>query len=38
MTDEELRVLGRSAAVPPVADGLAAAVLERVADPPVRRR
>lgn len=41
MTDEqladELRALGRSAVVPPVADGLATAVLERVADLPVRR-
>ena len=41
MTDEqladELRALGRSAAVPPVADGLATAVLERIAEPPVRR-
>ncbi|MDX6241558.1 MAG: hypothetical protein QOG10_6382 [Kribbellaceae bacterium] len=34
---EELRALGRSAVVPPVADGLATAVLERVADLPVRR-
>jgi hypothetical protein len=41
MTDEqlaeELRALGRSTVVPPVADGLATAVLERVADLPVRR-
>jgi hypothetical protein len=41
MTDEqladELRALGRSAVVPPVADGLATAVLEAVADQPVRR-
>jgi hypothetical protein len=41
MTDEqlaeELRALGRSAAVPPVADGLATAVVERVAELPVRR-
>lgn len=41
MTDEqladELRALGRTAAVPPVADGLATAVLERIAEPPVRR-
>jgi hypothetical protein len=41
MSDEqladELRAIGRSAAVPPVADGLATAVLERVADLPVRR-
>lgn len=41
MTDEqladELRALGRSSAVPPVADGLAAAVLERIGDQPVRR-
>jgi hypothetical protein len=35
--EEELRALGRSAVVPPVADGLAAKVLERVAEPPVRR-
>ncbi len=35
--EDELRALGRSAAVPPVADGLAAKVLERVAEPPVRR-
>jgi len=35
--EDELRALGRSAAVPPVAEGLAAAVLERVAEPPVRR-
>ncbi|GAA3543209.1 hypothetical protein [Kribbella ginsengisoli] len=35
--EEELRALGRSAAVPPVADGLAAKVLERIAEPPVRR-
>ncbi|WP_328322988.1 hypothetical protein OHA70_29655 [Kribbella sp. NBC_00382] len=35
--EDELRALGRSAAVPPVADGLAARVLERVAEPPVRR-
>ncbi|GAA1567334.1 hypothetical protein GCM10009789_20950 [Kribbella sancticallisti] len=41
MTDDsladELRALGRSAVVPPVADGLATAVLERIAQPPVRR-
>jgi hypothetical protein len=41
MTDDsladELRALGRTAVVPPVADGLAAAVLERIAEPPVRR-
>jgi hypothetical protein len=41
MTDEqladELRALGRSAVVPPVADGLASAVLEAVAKQPVRR-
>ncbi len=41
MTDDsladELRALGRSAVVPPVADGLATAVLERIAEPPVRR-
>ncbi|WP_405066146.1 hypothetical protein OG558_30885 [Kribbella sp. NBC_01510] len=36
--DEELRVLGRSAVVPPVAEDLTAAVLSRVADLPVRRR
>ena len=40
MTDEqladELRALGRSV-VPPVAEGLTSAVLERVADQPVRR-
>jgi hypothetical protein len=40
MTDEqladELRALGRSV-VPPVAEGLTTAVLERVADQPVRR-
>jgi hypothetical protein len=35
--EEELRALGRSAVVPPVAEGLAAKVLERVAEPPVRR-
>ncbi|WP_020389964.1 hypothetical protein [Kribbella catacumbae] len=35
--EDDLRALGRSAAVPPVAEGLAAAVLERVAEPPVRR-
>jgi hypothetical protein len=35
--EDELRALGRSASVPPVADGLAAKVLERVAEPPVRR-
>ncbi|MEV8371827.1 hypothetical protein AB0P21_03770 [Kribbella sp. NPDC056861] len=35
--DNELRGLGRSAVVPPVAQTLAAAVLERVAEPPVRR-
>lgn len=35
--EDELRALGRSAVVPPVAEGLAAAVLERVAEPPVRR-
>jgi len=40
MTDDlasELRALGRSAVVPPVAEGLATAVLEVVADEPVRR-
>jgi hypothetical protein len=36
--DDELRILGRSAVVPPVADDLTAAVLSRVADLPVRRR
>jgi len=36
--DDELRVLGRSAVVPPVAEDLTAAVLSRVADLPVRRR
>jgi hypothetical protein len=36
--DDELRVLGRSAVVPPVAEDLTAAVLTRVADLPVRRR
>jgi hypothetical protein len=35
--EEELRALGRSAVVPPVEDGLAAKVLERVAEQPVRR-
>jgi hypothetical protein len=35
--EDELRALGRSAAVPPVAEGLAAKVLERVEEPPVRR-
>jgi hypothetical protein len=35
--EDELRGLGRSAAVPPLAEGLAAAVMERVAEPPVRR-
>ncbi|WP_112248839.1 hypothetical protein [Kribbella monticola] len=33
----ELRALGRSAVVPPVAEGLVTAVLEAVADEPVRR-
>ena len=41
MTDDsladELRALGRTAVVPPVADGLTTAVLERIAEPPVRR-
>ncbi|QNE22410.1 hypothetical protein F1D05_36580 [Kribbella qitaiheensis] len=40
MSDEltsELRALGRSAVVPPVAEGLATAVLEAIADEPVRR-
>jgi hypothetical protein len=36
--DDELRVLGRSAVVPPVSDDLAAAVLSRVANLPARRR
>jgi hypothetical protein len=36
--DDELRVLGRSAVVPPVADDLTATVLSRVANVPVRRR
>lgn len=36
--DDELRILGRSAVVPPVADDLTAAVLSRVADLPVRKR
>ncbi|GAA0625710.1 hypothetical protein HPO96_35885 [Kribbella sandramycini] len=36
--DDELRALGRSAVVPPVDDALTAAVLNRVADIPVRRR
>jgi hypothetical protein len=35
--DDELRALGRSAVVPPVDEGLTAAVLTRVADLPVRR-
>jgi len=35
--DDELRVLGRSAVVPPVAEDLTAAVLSRVADLPVQR-
>jgi hypothetical protein len=35
--DDELRALGRSAVVPPVDEGLTAAVLSRVADLPVRR-
>ncbi|NEA32889.1 hypothetical protein [Streptomyces sp. SID13031] len=35
--EDELRALGRSAVVPPVADDLATAVLERVAERPVRR-
>ncbi|HEU4948401.1 MAG TPA: hypothetical protein VFT31_14715 [Kribbella sp.] len=41
MTDEqladELRALSRSIAAPPVADGLPAAVLDRVAEQPIRR-
>jgi hypothetical protein len=36
--DDELRILGRSAVVPPVDEGLTAAVLSRVAGVPVRRR
>jgi hypothetical protein len=36
--DDELRVLGRSAVVPPVAEDLTTAVLSRVADLPARRR
>ena len=36
--DDELRVLGRTAVVPPVADDLTAVVLSRVANVPVRRR
>jgi hypothetical protein len=36
--DDELRVVGRSTVVPPVDDGLTAAVLARVADLPIRRR
>ena len=36
--DDELRVLGRSAVVPPVSEDLTAAVLSRVASLPVRRR
>ncbi|WBQ02286.1 hypothetical protein [Kribbella sp. CA-293567] len=35
--EDDLRALGRSAAVPPAGEDLAAAVLERVAQPPVRR-
>ena len=35
---DELRALGRSAVVPPVDEGLTAAVLSRVAGVPVRRR
>ncbi|MFI7061089.1 hypothetical protein ACIBL3_08920 [Kribbella sp. NPDC050124] len=35
--DDELRALGQSAVVPPVDDGLTAAVLTRVADMPIRR-
>jgi len=36
--DDELRALGRSAVVPPMDPELAAAVVARVADMPVRRR
>ena len=36
--DDELRVVGRSAVVPPADEGLTAAVLSRVADLPGRRR
>ncbi|NIK60156.1 hypothetical protein [Kribbella shirazensis] len=36
--EDELRAVGRSAVVPPVADDLTAAVLTRVADLPVRKR
>jgi len=36
--DDELRVVGRSAVVPPVEEGLMTAVLSRVGDLPVRRR
>lgn len=36
--EDELRSVGRSAVVPPVDDGLTAAVLSRVADLPVRKR
>jgi hypothetical protein len=36
--DDELRAVGRSAVVPPVADDLTAAVLARVAGTPVRKR
>jgi hypothetical protein len=36
--DDELRIVGRSAVVPPVDDGLTAAVLTRVASTPIRRR
>jgi hypothetical protein len=35
--EDELRALGRSAAAPPVAEGLVTNVLERIAEPPVRR-
>jgi hypothetical protein len=36
--DDELRAVGRSAVVPPVDEGLTAAVLARVADLPVQKR
>ncbi|GAA2792984.1 hypothetical protein [Kribbella solani] len=36
--DDELRALGRSVVVPPVDSGLTDAVLQRVADLPVRKR
>ena len=36
--EDELRSVGRSAVVPPVDDGLTAAVLSRVVGVPVRKR